>query len=140
MFVAASKNNVMKIEGAITFLINRDYSEIEIHDTNANINFCKIRITPEQLSEMLSRQEYVRCEISVAELQKVGKKHENKQYEFEIGGVKKDDEETLYLCAVRSLSEDKMSDWTPDKYFRSQNTFFKKDGKEYARCTIRRWS
>lgn len=29
--------------------------------------------------------------------------------------------------------------WTPDLYFGSQNSFFRENGKEYARVTIRRW-
>lgn len=134
------KNKVMKIKGAVTFLINRENSEIEISDDSANVMFCKIKITPEQLSAMLSRQGYVKCDIEVAELEKVGKQHECKSYEFEITDIERGDEEKLWLAAIRSLGVDDLHDWMPDKYFRSQNTFFKKDGKEYARCTIRRWS
>jgi hypothetical protein len=78
--------------------------------------------------------------LEVNGLDKVGKKHENKTYEFEIGDIDKRDEERLWLAAIRSLGKDDLHEWTPDKYFRSQNTFFQKDGKNYARCTIRSWS
>lgn len=129
----------MTIKGSVTFLINREYSEIEIQDEDANIMFCKIKITPEQLSAMLSRQTFVKCEIEVSNLKKVGKIHECKQYEFEIQYTDKHDEEKLHLLAYSSLRNDDMSEWIPDKYFRLPNSFFKKDGKQYARCTIRRW-
>ena len=29
--------------------------------------------------------------------------------------------------------------WIPDNYFNSKNSFFTKNGQDYARCTIRRW-
>lgn len=130
----------MKINGKITFLVNREFTEIEIYDADASVQFCNIRLTPEQLSSMLARMGYVSsCDMRVANLDKVGKLHENKTYEFEITDVSSRDDDALYHAAKTSLKNDGMNEWEPDKYFRSQNSFFSKNGNNWARCTIRRW-
>lgn len=127
----------MKLEGRISILISREQTTIDIQDENANVKFLKITLTPEQLSAALSRQMAVECEMEVRGIQKIGKTHENKSFEFEIpnglAGSKSEDE--LHKLAQSLLSDG----WVADKYFSSQNSFFKKDGIQYARCTIRRW-
>ena len=41
---------------------------------------------------------------------------------------------------LQKIAQSHLSDgWIADAYFGSQNSFFKKDGKQYARATIRRW-
>jgi hypothetical protein len=128
----------MKLEGRISLLINRDETTIEVEDENANARFLKITLTPEQLSAALSRQCSVECQIEVRGLEKIGKKHENKYFEFEI---------PIELASSRNenelqnLAQSLLKDgWIAEKYFSSQNSFFKKDGVQYARCTIRRWN
>lgn len=127
----------MEINGDISILINYDHTEIIIRDRKASIEFVTIKLTPEQLSQALSRLVHVECDVEVKELDKVGKKHENKLFVFEIT----DDE--YYRKNNKELgkkAQSQLSDgWIPDYYFNSQNSFFKKDGKHYARCTIRRW-
>ena len=128
----------MKLKGRISILINRDETTIEIKDESANVRFVKVKLTPEQLSAALSRQISIECELEVKELEKVGKVHENKTFEFEIP-------ETLPTrgnqLELQKIAQSQLSDgWIADAYFGSQNSFFKKDGKQYARVTIRRWS
>jgi len=123
----------MKINGTISILINSDYTTIEIEDKDANTTFVKVRLTPEQLSMALSRLSYTPCEMEVHKLERVGKRHEHKSHEFEIPNDVKNNE--LHNLALLSCE----NGWTPDNYFGSQNSFFTKDGKKYARCTIRRW-
>lgn len=74
----------MKIKGKITLLINRESTTIELEDDLACTVFAVIKLTPIQLNCALSRQGYVDCEIEVKGLDKLGKKHENKTFEFEI--------------------------------------------------------
>jgi hypothetical protein len=127
----------MKLEGRISVLINRDGTTIEVEDENANARFLKITLTPEQLSAALSRQMAVECEIEVRGLEKIGKKHENKRFEFEIPSDLASSRNDLEL---QKLAQSLLSDgWIAEKYFSSQNSFFKKDGVQYAICTIRRW-
>ena len=130
----------MKIEGRISILVNREHTTIEIEDNNANTRFLNIKLTPEQLSMCLSRQACVPCEIELRGIEKLGKMHENESFVFEIP-------EELYQYGVenkeerlRVLAQTKLTNgWIAEGYFRSQNSFFAKDGKHYARCIIRRW-
>jgi hypothetical protein len=127
----------MKLEGRISVLINRDGTTIEVEDENANARFLKITLTPEQLSAALSRQMAVECEIEVRGLEKIGKKHENKRFEFEIPSDLASSRNDLEL---QKLAQSLLSDgWIAEKYFSSKDSFFKKDGVQYAICTIRRW-
>jgi hypothetical protein len=130
----------MKIEGRISILINREYTTIEIKDDKANTTFVKATLTPDQLSAALSRQVSIECDVEVHGLERVGKKHENKTLEFEIPknletSYLKRDEDKLQKIAQSHLSDG----WIAERYFGFQGSFFTKDGKQYARCTIRRW-
>jgi hypothetical protein len=127
----------MKLEGSISILINREKTTIEIKDENANARFLTITLTPEQLSAALSRQMAIECEIEVSGIEKIGKKHENKQFEFEIT---KDLKYSKNTDELQKLAQSQLSDgWIAERYFSSQNSFFEKNGVQYARCTIRRW-
>lgn len=128
----------MTIEGKISILISRDSTTIEVRDANASVTFARIKLTPEQLSEALARTMYTDCSIEVHGLDKIGKTHESETFVFEIPpmplGTKRDEKE------LQALAQSQLSDgWVADFYFGSQNSFFRKDGKDFARVTIRRW-
>lgn len=130
----------MKLEGKLTILINREYTEIEIEDENANIRFVRIRLNPEQLSAVLSRQACVDCELDIVGIDKIGKKHENKDFIFEIPKKLRNSDYKEQLSSIaQSLLNKQGEGWIAESYFASQNSFFEKDGKTYARCTVRRW-
>lgn len=133
----------MKLNNAsITFLVSNDSTEITIRDNDANCDFVRVKINPEQLSEMLSRIKNTPCEAEVFGLEKIGKKCEVDSFIFEIPKELRGSShsEKLTILAVWELEKAEMSDWTPDSYFGSQNSFFSsRDDKEFARCTIRRW-
>jgi len=127
----------MKLQGSISILINREYTTIEIEDENANTRFVKVTLTAEQLSAALSRQMSVECELEVKGLNRVGKKHENKAFEFEIPKELRSSDNKKEL---NNLAQSQLTDgWIADTYFGSQNSFFTKDDKQYARVIIRRW-
>jgi hypothetical protein len=128
----------MKIENPkITMLINQDYTEIKINDADANTTLASVKLTPAQLSRMLSREGNVECECNTGDLKKIGKKHENKSFEFEI--TYSNSTEDLSLACNEALFQQGMYEWESDNYYTSQSSFFSKDGKKYARATIRRW-
>jgi hypothetical protein len=132
----------MKLEGKISILINREYTTIEIEDEQANVRFATIKLTPKQLSACLSRQTSVLCELEVRGLDKIGKKHENQKFEFEIPSQVKYDRykdggtNRLWIYAQSLLKDG----WLAENYFGSQDSFFERDGKKMARVTIRRWT
>ena len=128
----------MKLKGKISMYVSGEHTRIEIEDANGHIRFLEIVLTPEQFSRALGREAYVDCELEVRGLEKVGKQHEHKTFEFELpegmSQYSRDDKE------LQKIAQSKLSDgWIADSYFSSQNTFFEVDGKEWARCSIRRW-
>jgi len=129
----------MKIDSRVTILGDCDGVTITIKDRTSNTDFVEVKLTPEQFCQAaLGRLMITECEGRVRNLDHVGLKHENKSHEFEIPENLSYGEERKEI--VRKLSIETCPEgWQPDNYFESQNSFFKKDGKEYARCTIRRW-
>jgi hypothetical protein len=130
----------MKIKGQISILINRESTTIKLVDDDASVTFAVVTLTPEQLSSALSRLVNTDCEIDVNHLNKIGKKMENKSFEFLLPD---NFDRYTYTDVLRSIAQDEVNklgqDWIVDSYFSSQNTFFTKDKKNYVRCTIRRW-
>lgn len=121
----------------ITFLVNYDQdTTIQLHDPVSSITFAEVHLTNDQLAMALSRLGYTPCKIELRGLDKVGKKMIVDKLEFEMPlytfSTRK---EIAYAEADRVCPEG----WEADLYFGSQNSFFKKDGKEYARTTIRKW-
>lgn len=125
-------------QGKISILINRESTTIEIIDDDASVTFAKITLTPEQLSSALSRMAHTRCNIEVNGLDKVGKTMINKKHEFDIHGIDIDYNKRSEILS-EIIKETLPEGWVPDNYFGSQDTFFKKDGRDYARTTIRQW-
>lgn len=128
-------------DAAITLLTGKNGVSIELHDQDASITFAKISLTPEQFSLALSRLAYTRCSMEVHNLEKIGTVLETKKLEFQIPYS------IYYLCShterdqkLKEILEEKCpKGWKPDIYFNSQDSFFKKGGKYYARTVIRRW-
>lgn len=127
----------MKLKGKLTILINSDYTRIEIEDANASTTFLKIDLTPEQLSECLSRTAMVDVELQVQGTERIGKKHEHQSFEFKIPehlvGYGKKDEVIKHAKTLIPKG------WQADNYMGSQNSFFTKDRESWGRIIIRRW-
>lgn len=128
-------------DGSITILINQDYATIEIRDDNACTTFVKVTLTPEQLSCALSRLSKTECKVEVFGLDRVGKKHEHKSFEFEVSEeVLKGKGNMAYNCAIAMNAQGLIDEgWISDNYYGSQNSYFTKDGKKFARTIIRRY-
>jgi len=127
----------MKLEdGRITTLFNDDGLTIELHDSKANTQFAKIKLTPTQVTKAFSRLGYVECSIELFGLERVGLKHENKKFEFILPVISYTEEKKI---AKELVIKRCPKGWVPDLFFNSQDSFFDKDGKRWARTTIRRW-
>ena len=133
----------MKLKDArISLLVNADQISIEVEDAVANTVFLRLELTPEQFARALSRQMCTECAVGeVFRLDRIGKKHEHKRFEFPLslppgahfyGHEQKD-------LAVKDVLEHCPEGWIPDSNFGSQDSFFEKDGAQWARCTIRRY-
>lgn len=131
----------MKLENPqISILINSDYTEIKITDSKSNTDFVRVKLTPEQLSMALSRLGNIPCEADVYGLDKIGKTHENKTFEFKLPENFESFRRNYTDKQLKEMADNLLSDgWVSDEYFSSQNSFFTKEGKKYARAIIRRW-
>lgn len=120
-------------DGRITILASDEGVEIELHDKDASITFAKVKFTPEQFAQALSRLAYTECKIEVYGLDKVGTKmkYESFEFEFPIGAQREE--------AKRLVKEQCPEGWEPALYFNSQDSFFWRGDKQYARTTIRKW-
>ena len=131
----------MEIEGAITFSVNSEYATIGIRDVKACSTLLRITLTPEQLSQMLSRLAHTSCEkTELFNLDKAGKVHENKK-------VKIEKPKKMYASPPKKYEEiyeyvEKQIDpgWTMDRYLSSQDSFVYLEGKYYVNVIIRRWT
>jgi hypothetical protein len=126
----------MKLNDAsITILVSENNTTIKIYDEDADVQFCEIELTSKQFCQALGRLAHTHCEIEVRGLEKLGKKMEHKNFEFEISN--KDYGDKVVACQiVKKLCPD---GWTPDYYFGSRGSFYGNNDKSYARCIIRRW-
>lgn len=126
--------------GKITLLVDKNKTTIEIHDPLSGLISATVTLTAEQFCAALGRLSHCDCLVQYGALHNIGKVQEIMTHEFELSkkigsiydlGV----EDKIYQIAKDTCPEG----WEPDKYFRSQKTFFDKDGKRYARTTARRW-
>jgi hypothetical protein len=130
----------VKLKNAsITLLVSQDKTTIELYDGEARITFLEITLTPEQLSQALSRLAHTKCEIELNGLEKVGKKQEHKDLVFPFEEDAHDWKDRV--SAARQEAEKHVEPgWIVDGYFGSRDSFFRaKDGKQYAKTTQRRW-
>ena len=126
----------MKIKGRVTVLFNHDGMIIEFEDEAASIIFAKATLTAEQTCKALSRLSSVPCEMKLRELDRLGKTHEHKSFEFELPKNSAGDREEVAKKIVQEVCP---KGWVPDLYFGSQTSFFYREDQLWARAIIRRW-
>lgn len=111
---------------------------IRIKDIDAGISFIDITMTKEQFVDAtmnrLGNTKVLKAEVR--DLDKVGKQCKARTLEFPMpeGSAYRDKEaaarEAIMRCPLG---------WEAELYFGSQDSFFKRDGAEWARTTIRMW-
>lgn len=76
----------MKLKGEITLLVGQDYTTIRIQDDASLQTICEVTLTPEQLSQALSRLARTPCEVEVypKAFDRLGLTMETSRLEFEI--------------------------------------------------------
>ena len=110
---------------------------ITVRDSDAGIEFLEIDISLESFAECITGLAYAECDIEFSGLENVGKQIERDTIEFEIPeyiyfGTRKE-------IAYKLAKETAPDGWIVSNYFGSQSSFFRKDGKDYARTSISRW-
>ena len=130
----------MRINAQITLLVKQEGVIIEIRDQDAGEIFLELGLTPEQFCQALARRWRVPCESAqVQGLEKIGKRQEYRSFEFPLPvaeGMILPDRKINAMAEVRRLCP---PGWQPDEYFDSQDSFFRREGQQWARTMIRRW-
>jgi hypothetical protein len=130
-----------EVEGRISILWNSQDKDIkiEIEDTKANSLIATVKLDAVAFCmATLGNLASMKCTIGVGELEKVGKKMLIDKLVFEVPEnlfFSADSKDVAAKLAVKECPDG----WEPQLYFNSQNSFFTKDGKAFAQCTIRKW-
>lgn len=123
---------------SFSLLVNNDHVTLEVRDNASCVTFLRAKFTPEQFCRMLSRESRVEGNVTVHGLDIIGLKHECKKHEFALPeGLSRynRDADLIHSEAIKTTPEG----WIPDNYYGSQDSFFTRGNKDYARVTIRRW-
>ena len=125
-------------DGKITLLFSHDGCEIELTDWSSTITFAKVKLNQKQTCQALSRLCDTSCVIEVNNLDKVGKKRIQEELIIELPKETRWDEEvkTAKKLAIKATEN---TEWKPSLSFDSQDSFFTKDGKKYARTRKLKW-
>lgn len=131
----------MKIDARITILGSHNDGKvtIEIEDRTSSTTFATVTMTADQfVGAALGRLACSHCECEVIHAERIGKKMETGNLEFEIPDVGYDRDKKTDAASVVAKRECPAG-WIPDLYFGSQGSFYRDGEKQMARCTIRRW-
>lgn len=131
----------MEIKGKIDILVSKDYTEIVLRCDDSNVAFARFQLTAEQFCQALGRTVYTQvAKAEVFGLDKVGKKHTHRKYEFclNIPASFHADRNKIAAEVVTEIFAN--SDEVPDLSFRTKDCFFEKDGLLWARTTVRKWT
>lgn len=131
-------NTFITLNGSITMLFNEHGLRINLEDQTSSITFATIELTANDVVQAFSRVVNVPCSIEVRGLHKLGKKMIVSTLELEMPSDPLLASRSKEI-AIQEAEKHCPEGWEFDKYFSSQGSFFYKDGKHYARCTIRKW-
>jgi len=109
---------------------------ITIQDEDAKVQFVEVEVSLANMMQAITGLGNVPCEFVTRGLESVGKVREAKSLEFEIGCESwRMDKDMAYAKAREACPVG----WIASEYFGSKDSFFSRDGKNYARTTIVRW-
>lgn len=133
----------MKINGALTFLINQEGLHLYLEDRDASIRILDLSLNPEDTVKLLSRLGHVSCDVTFTDrLDIIGKTMERKPISvvLPLGMNRYTDEDKIFELLKQECPEG----WAVDIYLGLQNSFTyftDNDGNHRTRVntTIRRW-
>jgi|GEM_PF-1844841 len=116
--------------------------KISFSDDNSSIEFASARMSLVKFAECITGLSHCEGIGEVRGLDKVGKKMEHDEIIFEMPDHTYENKKMIAKEAGnKALKEQRTRDsgWVISDSFNSQGSFFRKDNKEYARASIRRW-
>ena len=109
---------------------------ITIKDTNSVIDFIELEIDYVNFTEAITGLAYSECKFETRLLDKVGKKRIIDNFEFEMDNPKLSRSKEFAIEKVKKICP---IGWECSTYFGSQDSFFDRDGKSFARTKIMKW-
>ena len=122
---------------SVTLLVDGECILMHIEDVASGVRFLELRMTPEAFTAALGRRAYCPAEARVRGLDRIGLQREQDEIIFPMPDDT--DYRMKQTVAIREAMRECPDGWEPDLSFSSQDSFFQRDGKEWARTTIRRW-
>ena len=109
------------------------YISIEVMDNESRTRFLELKFDYSDFAELMTGLSFVHCNGEVRNIERVGKKKISKRVEFQIDSY-----------ASKDQARDLVRGFLVDGYvshfdFTSQDSFFTRDGKHYARTSIFKW-
>jgi hypothetical protein len=127
----------MRINGEITLLMSEEGMTIELYDSDAKIAFLRIELDQKQTCKALSRVAYTNCKnVEIYGIKNVGKIREVKELVFDMPESTWSNRKEVAQNKVHQMCPD---GWVPETRFSSQDSFFAKEGINYARTIIMHW-
>jgi hypothetical protein len=112
--------------------------KITIDDVNAVTQFLEIEMSLEDFAECLTGLAARPCVFDARGLERIGKKREMQDFIFELPDGTMFGSKTKEIATELAIKLSPIG-WEVSTYFNSQNSFFKENGKEWARTHILRW-
>jgi len=131
------------IKGRITISNPSDgLVSIRMKDEVSGARFIEIRMTHEDFMQGIMGLAERPIDMEVEHLEKVGKQKHTKELIIKLPKGNQDRKESAKeLISLAAIKESQRTGklWIADMYLNSQNSFFYKDGIEYARTTMSYW-
>ena len=113
------------------------YIEIIDEDSRARI---RLELNHLDFTNMMTGLNCVPCEMTIRGQKNIGLVMERKEIEFEVSCKIHDrKEDAIDLLIHLLLWDDDLEGWSSTEIFDRKSSFFKRDGKQFARATIQRW-
>jgi hypothetical protein len=124
------------LEPMLSIQINEEHVNITFMDSYNEV--CSLNVGHREFNQALGRLSCVPCLDADVRPEVAGKIMEHKPFEFQIDltGVSYKRKRVVTRVKALELCPD---GWYPDTHFGSQESFFERDGEQWARTTIRRF-
>lgn len=129
----------MKIKGKVSLIFDVERGlTIELEDRIANTRFARVTIKAEDVIQAFCQRADIDCIMEIEHLDRIGKKHKHIKLEFPmpLKGVSYSNRKEVAIAECQKYLP---KGWIADKGYSSQDSFFIKDGVEWASTIIRKY-
>lgn len=115
---------------------HRQKIAIGVTDSGSHIQFLELQIDLDDFTKAVTGQGMIPIEFEVRGLENVGRNYESEYFDFPLPkGTRYADKK----AAIKELRKVTPEGWKSSEHFSSQDSFYSKDGVEWAHTYIFRW-